>query len=559
MQDIYLNLKNSIESLINPSNKKTKEFIASKNEKHFLILFSENSELFILDAITGEKKFEKKFQNFNLFNIKTHLNSNPLQSAESKQSFKEIENPLVTFELKNSESKSESDLLLIQINLQDFSYQEIDFNLKHYFSLDTLANKINKELNQKDFKEIIEFKSFFNTDITSSSNLEANASSKKELNGKIILTFNENQNTLYGFKISSDSNNDEKNALKPIWNFRLNKHRLVQHKLASVPENIHSVYNSSGKILYKHIDHNVILLISNIEKTQNINIALISVVNGKILFQTQIANVDLEQKINSIFDENFVIINYVKKNKNVLRNEVFTIEIMRREIEHSLISLFQKIFNLKTLFSAFNPLDDSEDENLFENQKLTTTKNNNDAEKEEELLHSDDLVFLTKTFFVPRRVKNLFLNKTKLNVANKYIIFLLESNQVFLVDKRALSPRRPFAKVDARAQNSPPVIDPLMNSPYADLETTPYFPNILLDPKFILDVDYFYSQIENISVQPTKFESTFILCATGLSLNCYKVFPDKTFDYFVGIFPNVFILIALFVLFVSLLFGLLFI
>jgi len=295
----------------------------------------------------------------------------------------------------------------------------------------------------------------------------------------------------------------------------------------------------------------VILLISNIEKTENISVTLISVINGKILYQTQIANVDLEQKINSIFNENFVIINYVKKNKNVLRNEVFTIEIMRREIEHSLTSLFQKIFNLRTLFSAFNPLDDDQEENFNENLKKINSEN---EDKEEQLVHSDDLVFLTKTFFLPRKVKKMFLNETKLNVANKYIIFLLESNQVFLVDKRVLSPRRPLAKVNPGAPSSPPVIDPLMNSPYADLESPAYFPNIVFDPKFIVDVDYFNSQIDNLSIHQTKFESTFILCTTGLSLNCYKVYPDKTFDYFVSLFPNVFILIALLVLFVNLLF-----
>ena len=537
-------MKNSITSLINPKNQKSEEIITSKNEKHFLILFSANSELFILDAITGEKKYEKKFPNFSLVNIITTLNSNSLKT-ESKKNIKDIENPIVNFELKNIANKNDNEILLIQINLQDFSYQEIDFNLNNTFSIEDLTSKINSELSHKDFKETIEF------DFPSSSNssLEENDRSKKDLNGKIILTYNENQNTLFGMKVSSDAK--DKNILNPIWNFILNNHKLMQYKLANVPENVHTVYNSSGKILYKHIDRNVILLISNIEKTENISVTLISVINGKILYQTQIANVDLEQKINSIFNENFVIINYVKKNKNVLRNEVFTIEIMRREIEHSLTSLFQKIFNLRTLFSAFNPLDDDQEENFNENLKKINSEN---EDKEEQLVHSDDLVFLTKTFFLPRKVKKMFLNETKLNVANKYIIFLLESNQVFLVDKRVLSPRRPLAKVNPGAPSSPPVIDPLMNSPYADLESPAYFPNIVFDPKFIVDVDYFNSQIDNLSIHQTKFESTFILCTTGLSLNCYKVYPDKTFDYFVSLFPNVFILIALLVLFVNLLF-----
>jgi len=437
------------------------------------------------------------------------------------------------------------ELLIFQINLKDFSYQEIDFNLKTYFSLETLGEKINRELNNKNFKEVIEFS------LPNSMN-EIDSNHKKiNIHGKIILNYNHSQNSLYAMKINCDStSNENKNTINPIWNFRLNNHKLIDYKLAKVPENVYTVYNSSGKILYKHIDQNVILILANIENTQIVNITLINIINGKILYQTQILNVDLNRKINSIFDENFVIISYVKKNKNILRNEVFTIEIMRREIEHSLLSLFHKLFNLKNIFSAFNPTE----EELIEMGKIQNKEN---TANEEDLIHSDDLVFLTKTFFIPRRVKNIFMNKTKLNVANKYIIFLLESNQAFLVDKRNISPRRPFAKIDPRAPNSPPVIDPLMNSPYADLETTPYFPNIILDPKFIVEIDFSNSGIEDITIQPTKFESTFILCTTGLSLNCYKVFPDKTFDYFVSIFPNVFILIALVILFVNLYFLLL--
>ena len=96
----------------------------------------------------------------------------------------------------------------------------------------------------------------------------------------------------------------------------------------------------------------MILLISQIKDTNNLNVTILNAVNGKILFQNQIIQVDIFQKINTLFDENFLVISYVKKNNNILRNEILTIEIMKRDIEHSIFTMLDKIFNVKSLFSS---------------------------------------------------------------------------------------------------------------------------------------------------------------------------------------------------------------
>ena len=159
--------------------------------------------------IRCNKKFEKTFSNYSLVNIR---NSNDLNilNANSKKDYQEIDNDqnaaFINIELKNSDNNNE-DVLIIQINLKDFSYQEVDFNLKNYFSFDALASKINKNLNDKDFKETIEF------NLPSENNYSENnhiSKRKTSLENKLILNFNEKQNTLFGMKISSKPNGDEK-------------------------------------------------------------------------------------------------------------------------------------------------------------------------------------------------------------------------------------------------------------------------------------------------------------------------------------------------------------
>ena len=169
-----------------------------------------------------------------------------------------------------------------------------------------------------------------------------NNSSYENFGNKIILNFDEETNTLYGSKISAEKNDY---SLNLIWNFSFKKNKMINFKLANVQANVHVTYNSSGKILYKFIDHNMILLISQIENTNNLTVSILNALNGKILFQNQITQVDISQKINALFDENFLVISYVKKNKNIIRNEILTIEIMKRDIEHSIFTMFDKIFN----------------------------------------------------------------------------------------------------------------------------------------------------------------------------------------------------------------------
>ena len=525
LNDAFNSVKSTIENISSAIREFTSstpsEILLNKKEKHFLILYTANYELFILDAVTGEKKFDKQFPNYIVNHIK------PPNEKQDNSNF------YLNIELKpDSSILNNEDLLIIQINLLNFSYQEIEFGKKSKFSFEVLSDKINNFLLSNSDTEKVKL----NLPIDQSTFIE-----QKSFENKIIVNYNTKLNSLFGLIISGNSTDSINKNLKPIWNLNLHNHTLVDYKISTIPENIFMTYNSMGKILYKHIDYNIAVILTNPENSSTLNFSVINLLNGKILFQTQILNVDIKEKINIIFDENFIIINYVKKTKNLLRNEIYIVEILKREIEHSLKSLLEKYFNINTILGNLGLIDDEDHHLIMEKEKKI----------EDQKIHSDDLVFMSKTFLLNRKPKKLFFTNSKLNLANKYLIFLMESNQIYFVDKRALSPRRPVGKVDPKNPLSIPVVDPLMNSPYADLEIMVYMPNVIFDSKFILDVGFSGSQIDGITVHPTQYESTFILCTSGLNVNCYKVYPDKPFDYFVSVIPNVFILFGLIGIFVK--------
>jgi hypothetical protein len=469
ISEVFDRLKNSITSLI--ENKNLPEQI-SKKIRHYLFLFTEGEELHILNANDRSTITNKIFKNKNIVRIIRNTN----------EDINRNQNKFIYIILKDKISDN---------------YSAMKFDLETT-ELSDDSNIINEILLEEEIKNQCE-------------NLIKNPSeSRVSLSGKLqksVIDKYDNKYTvelldsnLYGVKYKKTQNG--KLDLTIAWNLALkNNVTPLQDKLPNIHSNLITTYHVQGKVFYKYIDANIILLLSNIEN-KTLLLTLVRANSGKILHQSYINNVDFSQKIHSVFEENMVVVSYVKREKSVVRNEIYAIEIMKREIEHSFVSLLEKIFK-------FNIFSDSEK-----------------SHEESDNIQENDLIFLTQTFILTRKIKGLFISKTLLNVANKYLIFLLENNQVFLLDKRGVSPRRPMMKEE---KGKPPVLDPL-NSPYIDPELSPYNPMVNFDAKFILNINFTEEQIDKILVTPTQFESTFLICTEGLNLSCYDVFPDKTFD-----------------------------
>lgn len=322
----------------------------------------------------------------------------------------------------------------------------------------------------------------------------------QNLNDKIFVHSTEND--IYGIRLNSEASFANPEI---VWNYRIKTGKILNILTPNIHENQITTKQSGGKIYYKYVDWNILLILSTADN-KNLLTTVLKTDNGKVLYQETIKNLDFSQSILPIFEENVIVISYVRKEKGYSRNEIHVIEVMKRQIEHSLISLFERIFKL--------PLS-SENQVGIDSQLLD--------------IRPEDLVFLTQTFILPRKLKGLFISKSFINISNKFLILLLENNQVYFIDKNTISPRRPIVRED-KTKPGPPVVDPTLNSPYIDPEMPPYSPYIVLDPKQILNINYMNDQISNIVVTPTEYESTFIVCIEGPSISCYKVYPDKTFD-----------------------------
>lgn len=269
---------------------------------------------------------------------------------------------------------------------------------------------------------------------------------------------------------------------------------LIKYEYSNASESSISTYMSGGNIYYKYIDPNLLLIL--LKDNDNLIVEIVDALHGKTLFKSIIEKVDFNQSLDTLFDENLLVVYYTRKDKYVTRNEIFVVEAMRREIEQSFVVLVDKILND---FSVKEP---------------SNLKN--------------DLVFLTQTFVLTKKVKGLFSSRSNLSIANKSILILYESNLLAVYDRRLLSPRRPIFR-DTKGKGTPE-FDPALNSQYVDMEYTPYSPILGIDYKTILSENFVSHQIDSVTVGITEYESTYVLCSLGLGIKCYKVFPDKNFD-----------------------------
>ena len=220
-------------------------------------------------------------------------------------------------------------------------------------------------------------------------------------------------NSYYGVKVNRVSH--EKLLLSQVWSLNLESSSIIDFKLSNIHEHTTTTYLTGGKILYKFLDNNLGVVVYTHDR-RTLLFSVINSYNGKILYQASITNVDFTQRINTVFEENIVLVSYIKKDKNINRNEVFIVEIMKREIEHSFINLIEKVLQF-----------DSKTENSSN-------------------LDETDLIFQEACYIIPKRVKHIYTSETKLNISNKQIIFVLENNLVYFLDRRFAGGRRPLAK-----------------------------------------------------------------------------------------------------------------
>ena len=198
-----------------------------------------------------------------------------------------------------------------------------------------------------------------------------------------------------------------------------------------------------------------------------------------------------------LFNENYGLISYTKINKGFKRNEILSFELMNKNVDYSLIRLLKNKF--------FTP--------------------KADKSKKVEANTENEIEIITKTYIIERTIKNLSLSKSKYNKGNKYILMVFDNNDLQLLKRDELSPRRPnMIKIKGK-----PTFDPETNSIYADKELPGYNPVIHLNPNNLF-VNKDKIQVFDVKTVEGEHESSFITCIIGGNVECKEIYPDKLYD-----------------------------
>ena len=434
----------------------------TNNILNYLFIYTKQNDLFVINTMNGKILFQKKFNGI-LYKI-----NKPNESKVMKNSDLFVELLFL--------NKEKDEVTAIQYNLITNAFNTLSNN--KYIINQKIIQTQDKLINLKD-------KGYINL---SKELLKYSEIPLTYLNGKFSLL--QKNNTLFAFKYNLNSNNDI------IMNiaYNLKYENLISFSSPYINENPIKTYLNEGKIFYKFIDSNIFYILSSIKN--NLMITIIHGQTGKIIEERIIRNIDLNS-IQYIFEDNWAIISYEKILKGFRRNEIFSFELLKREIEVSLLNLLKKKFDTS-------------------NNEETTMKLFSD--------NNEDIIILSHTFIVPRHIKFIKASTTLYNNSNKFIIITFDNNMIYLIDRRELSPRKPIMTEEKGKK----ILDPTKNNIYIDNELKPYKPIMSLDFNYALEK--VGKTVNNVLIGVTENESTFILCSIGNDIECKKVYPDKMYD-----------------------------
>ena len=476
----FLDLKNFMNNLIY---KKAFDFgkqSSNKANEAFLFLVTETNLFKVLDAYTGKILFIQQFpptQRIRIIKDDSSTNQRYVSVLYGKKNF-------FVYDLKYNKFISDVSSVINQLNLKDdllINEEQLTVIMKSYLSL----VKENPIYDLKKYK--LDEKIF---------------GPNKE---QIALYVDYEKSILYILKFYINKNNEQK--LIMLHNFNFGK--LIAISNPKISEDVSQHHLSEGKIFYKFINNNLYYILSSDTKEikteetdakkktrDRLILTILDGKNGKILEEKILENIEISS-VKYLFAENYGLISYTKINKGFKRNEILSFELMNKNVDYSLMRLLKnKFFSPKT-------------------KTKTKTENNNENEIE----------IIIKTYIIERNIKSLSLSKSKYNKGNKYVLMIFDNNDLQLIKREELSPRRPnMIKIKGKA-----TFDPETNSIYADKELPGYNPVINLNP------NNRFTNKDKIDVYDIKTiegdnESSFITCIIGENVECNEMYPDKLYD-----------------------------
>ena len=477
LRKLFLNISQIINNLINKRVFDLGKESSKRENMAFLFLVTENNLMKILDAYTGKLLHVQQFpRNQRIKIIKDNsIDQRYVSILFGKKNF-------LVYDLLENKFVNDISSVFNKLNLDDellINDEQLSVIMKSFLSL--IKNKPVYDLRK------------FNLD-------EKIFGPNKE---RIALYVDYEKSILYILKFYINKNNEKKLILLNNFNFE-NIISIINPKIS---EDISQHYLSEGKIFYKFINNNIYYILSteqkDIEKNENestkknekqrLVLTILDGKNGKILSEKVIENLEISS-VRYLFEENWGLISYTKNNKGYKRNEILSFEIMNKNVDYDLIRLFKKYF-----------LNDKKSKNLPNNE--------------------NEIEIIIKTYVIERSIKNLSLSKTKYNKGNKFVLMIFDNNDLQLIKREELSPRRPNMVLI----KGKPTFDQESNSIYVDKELPGYTPIVKLDAnnRFI-NKDKI--DVYDIKTAQGEDESSFMTCIIGDNVDCKIMYPDKLYD-----------------------------
>ena len=476
----FLDIKNLINNLIYKRAFDLGKETSNKSNEAFLFLVTEANLFKVLDAYTGKILFIQQFprtQRIRIIRDDSSINQRYVSILFGKRSF-------FVYDLKYNKFINDISSVINRLNLKD----------------DLLINEEQLNVIMKSFLSLVKENPIYDL-------------KKYQLDAKIFgpnkeqeaLYVDYEKSILYILKFYINKNNEQK--LIMLHNFNFGK--LITIRNSKISEDISQNYLSEGKIFYKFINNNIYYILSSETKEskteenepkkkprERLILTILDGKNGKILEEKIIENIEMPS-VRYLFNENYGLISYTKINKGFKRNEILSFELMNKNVDYSLIRLLKNKF--------FTP--------------------KADKSKKVEANTENEIEIITKTYIIERTIKNLSLSKSKYNKGNKYILMVFDNNDLQLLKRDELSPRRPnMIKIKGK-----PTFDPETNSIYADKELPGYNPVIHLNPNNLF-VNKDKIQVFDVKTVEGEHESSFITCIIGGNVECKEMYPDKLYD-----------------------------
>lgn len=266
-----------------------------------------------------------------------------------------------------------------------------------------------------------------------------------------------------------------------------------------IPNSSFQIENAN--VLYKLVDPNNALLIT--QNGQNVFIYVINLKIGKVLSSFTSTKISDISQLRTLVDDNSFFVSYF--NPETLTPELFVIEIFRKRIEHDFFKIIKAEFSSK--------------------EKFLPQINYSNVEPEFVVLH--------KKYGLPVHVKRMKAFDSNVDLTSKNLLLITPNEQIYSLPrtsvstrKSALSERQKIEEQLARPNKAKVDASYFFKS----LTLEPYEYQLPLNPKFFLTKNLRIPKLENVWLEPTAFESTAFLIATGKHLFVTTHSPNGQFD-----------------------------